>query len=51
MLALYENSFLSNPNVVYDAEDCRGQMVARVLLRMLLHYYVERKRRNGPFYL
>jgi hypothetical protein len=51
MLTLHENSFLSNPNAVYDAEDCRGQMAARALLRMLSHHYVERERRNGPFYL
>jgi hypothetical protein len=51
MLTLHENSFLSNPNAVYDAKDCRGQMAAGALLRMLSHHYVERKRRNGPFYL
>lgn len=51
MLTLHENSFLSNPNAVYDAKDCRGQMAAGVLLRMLSHHYVERERRNGPFYL
>jgi hypothetical protein len=51
MLTLHENSFLSNPNAAYDAEDCRGQMAAGALLRMLSHHYVERKRRNGPYYL
>jgi hypothetical protein len=51
MLTLHENSFLSNPNAVYDDDDCRGQMAARALLRMLSHYYIERKRCNGPFYL
>jgi len=51
MLTLHENSFLSNPNTVYDDDDCRGQMAARALLRMLSYYYIERKRRNGPFYL
>ena len=51
MLTLHENSFLSNPNAVYGAEDCRGQMAAGALLRMLSHHYVVRKRRNGPFYL
>jgi len=30
---------------------CRGQMAAGALLRMLSHHYVERERRNGPFYL
>jgi hypothetical protein len=51
MLTLHESNFLSNPNAVYDDEDCRGQMAAGALLRMLSHHYVERKRRNGPFYL
>ena len=51
MLALHENSFLSNPNAVYDAKDCRGQMAASALLRMLSHHYLKRECRNGPFYL
>ena len=33
MLTLHENSFLSNPNAVYDAKDCRGQMAASALLQ------------------
>ena len=51
MLTLHKNSFLSNPNAVYNAGNCRGQMAAGALLRMLSHHYVERERRNGPFYL
>jgi hypothetical protein len=51
ILTLHDNSFLSNPNAVYDAKDCRGQMAASALLRMLSHHYVKRERRNGPFYL
>jgi len=51
MLTLHENRFLSNPNAIYDASDCRGQMAAGVLLRMLSHHYVLQKHRNGPFYL
>jgi hypothetical protein len=51
MLALHENSFLSNPNAVYDAKDCRGQMAASALLRMFSHHYLKRECRNGPFYL
>jgi hypothetical protein len=51
MLTLHKNSFLSNPNAVYNAEDCRGQMAAGALLRMLSHHYVDWERRNGPFYL
>ncbi|OBT65052.1 hypothetical protein VE03_05186 [Pseudogymnoascus sp. 23342-1-I1] len=44
-------TFLSNPNAAYDKDDCRSQMAAKGLLRMLSHHYVDRKRRNGPFYL
>jgi hypothetical protein len=51
MLALHENSFLSNPNAVYDAKDCRDQMASFALLRMLSHHYIKRECRNGPFYL
>ena len=51
ILTLYKNSFLSNPNVVYNTKDCRGQMAAGALLRMLSYHYVDRERRNGPFYL
>lgn len=51
MLTLCENSFLTNPSAVYDDKDCRGQMAAGVLLRMLSHHYIKRERRNGPFYL
>jgi hypothetical protein len=32
ILTLYENSFLNNPNVVYNAKDCRGLIAARALL-------------------
>lgn len=51
MLTLHENSFLNNPTAVYDAKDCRGQMAVGALLRMLSHHYIQRKRRNGPYYL
>ena len=51
MLTLYKNSFLSDPTAAYDAADCRGKMAAGALLRMLSHYYAERKRHNGPYYL
>ena len=51
MPTLHENSFLSNPNAAYGEDDCRGQMAAMTLLRMLSHHYVERKRRTEPFYL
>jgi hypothetical protein len=50
LLTLHDNSFLSNPNAAYDEGDCRGQMAGKALLRMLSHHYVERKRRNRPFY-
>lgn len=51
MLGLHDNYFLSNPNSVYDADDCRGQMAARTVLRAVSHHYVRRECRNGPFVL
>lgn len=51
MLTLHENGFLSNLNAVYDAIDCRGQMAAKALLRMLSHHYVNPECRNPPYHL
>jgi hypothetical protein len=51
ILTLHENSFLSNPNAVYNTKDYCSQIAARALLTIRLHYYIERKRRNGPYYL
>lgn len=51
MLTFHDNSFLSNPNAVYDDDDCRGQMAAKTLLRALSHHYIRRENRNGPFIL
>ena len=51
LLSLHDQSFLSDPNAVYSDADCRGRMAAKVLLRALSHHFIERERRNGPFYL
>lgn len=51
MLSLHDNSFLSDPNAVYSATDCRGQMAARVLLKALSHHFIRREGRFGPFRL
>lgn len=51
MITFHDNRLLSNPNAVYDAEDCRTQMTQRILLRALSHQYINRARRNGPFLL
>jgi hypothetical protein len=51
MITFHDNRLLSNPNAVYDAEDCRGQMAQRTLLRALSHHYIRREQRNGPFLL
>lgn len=51
MITLHDKYFLSNPNAVYDAGDCRGQMAARTLLRAVSHHYVKQEFRNGPFLL
>ncbi|EGY22539.1 uncharacterized protein VDAG_03977 [Verticillium dahliae VdLs.17] len=47
----HDMRFLSHPNMVFDDKDCRGEMAARLLLRMLAHRYVRQDRRNGPFIL
>lgn len=39
MLSFHDNRFLSHPNAVFDAGDCRARMAARVVLRALLHRY------------
>lgn len=51
MLALHDNRLLSDPNLVYDEADCRGNMAAKTLLRALSHCYIKRTQRNGPFLL
>lgn len=51
MIALQDNSFLSNPNAAYDDEDCRGHMATRTLIRAVSHRYIRREQRNGPFFL
>ncbi len=47
----HDKRFLSHPNAIYNDEDCRGEMAAKVLLRALAHRYVRRDQRNGPFFL
>lgn len=51
MLTLHDNRFLSQPNAVFDEQDCRAQMAVKTLLRALSHHYCRRERRNGPFVL
>ncbi|KAJ0160130.1 hypothetical protein CTA2_8510 [Colletotrichum tanaceti] len=51
MLSFHDRRFLRHPNMVYDEEDCRAEMAARLLLRMLAHRYIRHDRRNGPFVL
>jgi hypothetical protein len=51
MLAFHDQRFLSQPNRVFNEEDCRGQMAVHTLLRTLSHKYIKRETRNGPFVL
>ncbi len=51
LITCQDNMFLSNPNIAYDDEDCRGHMAARSLTRLLLHRFTKRERRYGPFAL
>ncbi|RYO84123.1 hypothetical protein DL764_009376 [Monosporascus ibericus] len=51
MLSVHDNRFLSDPNAIYDDDDCRSQMAIRTVLRALSHHYIKKERRNGPFFL
>jgi hypothetical protein len=51
ILAFHDDFFLSNLNTAHSREDCLGQMAAKVMLRALLHHYIQRETRNGPFRL
>ncbi|RSM04272.1 hypothetical protein CDV31_010131 [Fusarium ambrosium] len=51
MLTFYDNCLLSNPNAVFDDEDCREKMAVKTLLRALSHRFIRRETRNGPFIL
>ena len=50
-ITLHDYRLLSNPNAIYDAEDCRGQMSQRTLLWALSQHHIRRERRTGPFLL
>ncbi|KZL70477.1 aminoglycoside phosphotransferase [Colletotrichum tofieldiae] len=51
MLTFHDHRFLSQPNAVYDEQDCHGQMAVKALLRVLSHDFIKRDLRNGPFLL
>lgn len=51
MLNMHDNRLLSNPNAIDDEQECRSQMATRTLLRCLVHHFISRERRNGPFLL
>lgn len=51
ILALHGNYLFSNPNAILDDGECRSQMAAQLMLKVLSHHYIERKYRAGPFFL
>ncbi|KAG5773807.1 hypothetical protein H9Q72_000534 [Fusarium xylarioides] len=51
MLSYHDGRLLSHPNIIYDAQDCRGSMAVRTLLRALSCKYLNKEFRNGPFLL
>jgi hypothetical protein len=51
MITFYDNNFLSQPNAVYDEDDCRLQMAVNTLLRAVSHHFIKREYRNGPYVL
>lgn len=48
MLSFHDSRFLSHPNAVFDAANCREQIAARVMLRALLHRYTDASTGAGP---
>ena len=48
-MTFHDHRFLSQPNAVFDENDCRAQMTVKTLLRVLSHRYIDRELRNGPF--
>ncbi|RMZ80972.1 hypothetical protein DV738_g2348, partial [Chaetothyriales sp. CBS 135597] len=51
LLELEGRGLLHDPNMIYDGDDCRGNMAAKTLLRAVSHHYINKARRNGPFLL
>jgi len=51
MFSFHDKRFLTYANMIYDDVDCRSEMAARLLLRMLAHRYIRQDQRNGPFFL
>ncbi|AEO62414.1 uncharacterized protein THITE_2061567 [Thermothielavioides terrestris NRRL 8126] len=49
MLTFHDHRFLSQPNAVFDENDCYTQMAVKTLLRVLSHAHIKRELRNGPF--
>jgi hypothetical protein len=51
IISFHDNRFLSQPNAVYNEQDCHGQLAVKTLLRVYSHQFIKRDHRNGPFTL
>ena len=49
LLSCHDSRLLHQPNAVNDEEDCREQMAALCCMRAVLHHFVSRDLRSGPF--
>ncbi|KAI1839734.1 hypothetical protein JX266_014054 [Neoarthrinium moseri] len=51
MLTLYDAHLVHDPHAVRNAEDARERMAIRALLRTVMHYFISKDRRDGPYLL
>ncbi|KAL9127660.1 MAG: hypothetical protein Q9217_003507 [Psora testacea] len=51
LLAYHDNRLLHQPNSINDETDCREQMATLTRMRSVLHHFISRDLRYGPFLL
>ena len=49
LLAYHDNVLRHRPNSIKDQDDCRAQMAVITGMRAVLHHFINRDLRNGPF--
>ena len=51
MLTLHDKQLLHDPHAVRDIEDAKERITIRLLLRAVMHHFIQRESRDGPFIL
>lgn len=51
LLQCHDNRIYYQPNAIHDLDDGQEQLAALTMMRGLLHHFVSRQYRNGPFVL